>query len=95
MKDWYRLSDEQYANLMKRLTTLDLVKSVPLFYAQEAPVSKLNVMRYLDDHGSDANEVHYFIWKAVFNSMDDSDKVDIMRYLEWLEEGDEDDEDAA
>lgn len=90
MQEWFGISDEEFAKLSRFVTTLDLVRSVPLFHAQDNPVSKVNVMLYLDDNGTDADDKHYFIYKAVVASMPIKDQLEIAQYVEWLEDGEED-----
>lgn len=85
MKEWYNLNDIEYDKLIKRVSVLDLIKSRHIFHAEDQPVSKINLLLYLDDYGPEASGKHHFIFRACFNSLDGSDKADVIKYIDWLE----------
>lgn len=90
MKQHYKLSDAEWEKLIESITTMDLLKAIPEFdpHGTGAEISKVSLMLYLDRRGdfSEGKEVHQKIAKAVFNSLDSSDKIAIFEYMEFLEE---------
>ena len=88
MKEWYGLNDVEYDKLTKRISILDLIKSRHIFYAIDAPVSKVNLLLYLDTQGTDSIQKHYFIFKACLNSLPADEKVEVLKYIDWLENDD-------
>ena len=93
MKDHYRLSDAEFAGLMAAdVTVADLYKSVSVFHAQEAPVSMLSLLLYIDSFGG-----HWVdgtitrksdqIAAAVFECLPISDKIQVAEYAEGHENG--------
>ncbi len=91
MNEWYGLNDTEYEKLIKSgITTLDFIKSIPLFKAEDSPVSVLNLLLYLDQFGSESPTTHGLIFKAVYNSLPVNEQIDVIHYIEWLEEENED-----
>jgi len=107
MQDHYCLSDDQFYDLKTDAVKMsDLFKCVHLFIQEDArktldlhPVSKISLMFYLDRFG-DFNqtkkknpEPHKKIARAIFMSLGQSDKREILNYLEYLSQEMETDED--
>lgn len=93
MKQHYGISDTEWEQLTKHVSTLDMVQAVPLFDPQESgePITKVSLMHYIDRHGdfNEGKEAHSKIARAVFNSLPANEKTEIFRYFEILEEMDE------
>jgi len=95
MKQHYNLNDVEWNKLERTVKTMDLLKAIPEFdpNGSEVSITKVSLMYYLDKHGdfSEGNKIHQKIARAIFGSLDASDKIEIMKYVQWLEEGDEED----
>lgn len=98
MKQHYNLNDVEWNKLVGEVTTMELLKAIPEFdpHGSELPITKVSLLHYLDKHGdfSEGGEPHRKIAKAVFASLDNKDKVEVMKYMQWLDdEGDSDNSD--
>lgn len=95
LQEHYQLSESAYNKLMTQVTEADLIRSIQLFHGSlERPINSLGLCHYIDDNG-DFNEgkaVHKYIAKAIFDSLDNHVKVEIMMYLEWYHNGDDDED---
>ena len=93
MKQHYNIGDKEWIELSKSVTTMDLLKSISEFdpSGSEVGITKVSVLHYLDKHGdfNEGDEIHKKIASAVFSSLEPSDKVDVMKYMQWMEEGDD------
>jgi len=99
MKDHYQINDLAWTELQKHgIVQKDLLKFIKLFDPNysESEITKVNLMYYVDSKG-DFSEPPFFphkrIAKAVFDSLDTREKLDIMEYIDYLENGDDDEED--
>lgn len=90
MKQHYGLSDAEWEKLSKEVDTMGLIKAVPEFdpHNHGEPLNAMSLMYYIDKHGdfNEGNEQHKKIARAMFGSLDPSDKLEIFSYLEWREE---------
>ena len=99
MKQHYNLNDVEWNKLAEAgITTLDLLRAVPEFairpgVEEHGGCSCIGIMYFLDRHGDftdqEKKDVKFKIARGVFASMDGADKMAIIRYLDWMENGDE------
>lgn len=89
LKEHYNINDEQWTKLTSsgRVTVSDLFKSVDLFNARHAPVSKVSLCYYVDNRGGNFIESPRSkqdrIAQAVWNSMSFQDKLEVAEYANW------------
>ena len=87
MKEHYQINDIEYTKLSQTVSIERQFKSIPLF---EEAGGKLGLMYYIDKFGdfNEGNELHKRIARAIFNSLDIKDKLEIDTYLSWeIEDG--------
>lgn len=86
MKQHYNINELEWSKLIySGVSTMDLLKSIPEFDAtgNGAPITKVCLLHYLDKHGDfDRSSAHGKIAFAVFNSLSNEDKTDVIRYME-------------
>lgn len=91
MKQHYNLNDVEWNKLSRVVTTMELISAIPEFDRNDSgeQISKISLMLYIDHRGdfSEGNSIHKKIARAVFGSLDSSDQVEIIKYLQWHEEG--------
>ena len=89
MKQHYGISDAEWPKLSELVTTRELFNSIHLFDPNEsgAPISKVSLMYYIDKFGDiEGNKKSDIIARAVFNSLSNKDKIEVMQYLQNDEE---------
>jgi len=95
MREHYQINDKAWSELQKHKISLpDLFRCVKLFDPNESnsEITKVNLMYYVDKKGDFNNPPllpHKRIAKAVFDSLDTKEKLEIMEYIDYLENGDD------
>lgn len=94
MREHFQLSEVQYKELSNKVTLENQIKNLGSFTLQghihTPSLSKVNILLFIDRHGTDffynpqTDSEH--IAKAIFDSMESIDKLEIMEYIEWSEE---------
>lgn len=100
MIDHYGLTEKQWDWLQKQGTTVaDLFHGVSEFCAQEAPLSKISLLHYADRHGDFLETMKPskldFVAQKVFENMSIPDQIEIGSYLEYLENGDDEEDEEV
>ncbi len=93
MKQHYSLNDVEYEKLIKKVSMLQLIELVPVFSPTSSPVSKVSLMLIADRFGNfleNESQPACIVATAVWNCMDADEKVELMNYMNY--EQDEDDE---
>jgi len=82
MKAQYNLSDAAYIKLLNAgITVLDLVAALPKFRAEDKPVTPMKLCYFLDDYDSSDP-----IFQACLSSLEQEDMMEVIGYMELLEE---------
>lgn len=98
MKNHYQLTDVAYAKLIgDKVTVKDLFKCVPLFdpYKTGCEINKVGLLYYVDQKGdfnTPPNFPHKKIARAIFDCLGIKDKIMVAEYIDYLENGDDDEE---
>lgn len=97
LKQLYLLNREQLKLLMGKYTEERLLASKQYFVfegANIAPVTTLRLFYYIDSHGNfleKGKKCHHNIARAIFESMNNHHKVEVMQYIEDLNEEENED----
>lgn len=91
----FNINDEQKDLLIKQgIDQIQLLKNIERFDVNDskAPIGKIHLMHYMDHRGSFFNcfTIPGKIANAVFNSLNDSDKLDVYAYESYVEGEDDD-----
>lgn len=83
--------DQKKIIIKRNITEIDLLNNLKFFDPNntECKLTKLSLMYYMDQRGDfqdDNITKPGLIANAIFESLDDVDKIDIFRYTEFLEE---------
>lgn len=105
ISEHFNICNEEYNKLVKSgISDSDLLRNIKTFHGTwEKPISSMGLCYYIDDLGNfnKGNLKHQRIAKAIFNSLNSRNKIEILEYLDWHDDGepediiedDEDDED--
>lgn len=103
MNDHFGIPEKEFKKL--GVSIADCIKCLPLFGPSDEhpkykgdfvqrPFSHINLMHYIDNCGQifmiSQKKVGDKIAKAMFDSYDSKKKVQIFSYIDWYEDGDED-----
>ncbi len=98
MKDHYHINDAEFKKLSKSVSVMEMLKAIPEFdpYNTQLPITKIGLMLYIDKYGdfriAFGMLAHRLIAMAIFNSLNISDKIEILSYFEWEEQDEEENE---
>jgi hypothetical protein len=92
VKQHYNLSDAEWNKLIESGVAIkDLFHAIPEFDPRgtRLPITKVSLLLYLDNHGDfDTDSIHGKIGMAVFSSLESREKIEVMKYVQWLSDGD-------
>lgn len=93
MQEHYGLTDSEMFSLQEKGVTIsDLFYAVDEFKAKKSEVSMISLYHYADTHGNflDGNSKFDLIAQALFEKLELPDKIRLAEYIEFLEEGEQD-----
>ena len=84
MKGHYGINNGEFAKLCKTVTLSEMVSHVSKFSPNASEPSVVSMMCYIDLYGDifEGDSAHKKIAQAIFNSMDNDNKVSLMLYME-------------
>lgn len=93
MKEHYGFTDSEMLALEnKGVTIADMFYAVDEFKAKKAEPSLISLYHYADSHGNflDGETKFDLIAQALFEKLELPDKIRLAEYIEYLEEGEQD-----